>query len=271
MIADRAVVLARGLGTRMRRADAEALLTADQRRAADAGMKSMMPIGGRPFLDFVLSAIADAGVRRVALVVPPDYRELRERYESESPPRRVTIDFVVQPEPAGTADAVLWTEPWTGGTPFLVVNADNLYPADVLRALAALDEPGLPAFDADDLVRTSNIEPDRVRAFALIETDSSGYLRRIVEKPGPAEFARPGGSVRVSMNCWRFDHGIFGPCRDVPRSPRGEFELPVAVGLAVARGMRLKVIEGRGPVLDLSRRADAAEVARRLAGIAPQP
>ena len=28
------------------------------------------------------------------------------------------------------------------------------------------------------------------------------------------------------MNCWRFDARIFDACRDVPRSARGEFELP---------------------------------------------
>ena len=36
------------------------------------------------------------------------------------------------------------------------------------------------------------------------------------------------------MNCWRFDARIFDACRDVPRSARGELELPEAVGLAVA-------------------------------------
>ena len=50
-----------------------ARLTPDQQRAADAGRKAMMPINGRPFLDYVLSALADAGIRHVALVVAPDH------------------------------------------------------------------------------------------------------------------------------------------------------------------------------------------------------
>ena len=66
------------------------------------------------------------------------------------------------------------------------------------------------------------------------------------------------------MNCWRFDARIFDACRDVPRSARGEFELPEAVGLAVERGVRFRAVPARGPVLDLSRRADATDVARRL-------
>jgi len=46
--------------------------------------------------------------------------------------------------------------------------------------------------------------------------------------------------------------------------------LPEAVGLAVARGVRFRVIAARGPVLDLSRRADAADVERRLVGVEPR-
>jgi glucose-1-phosphate thymidylyltransferase len=73
------------------------------------------------------------------------------------------------------------------------------------------------------------------------------------------------------MNCWRFDARIFDACRDVPRSARGEHELPEAVGLAVRRGVRFRAVPAAGPVLDLSRRADAADVERRLAGVEPRP
>ena len=52
---DQVVVLARGLGTRMRKADPAVRLAAVQEAAADTGVKAMIPIG-RPFLDYVLSA-----------------------------------------------------------------------------------------------------------------------------------------------------------------------------------------------------------------------
>jgi glucose-1-phosphate thymidylyltransferase len=282
-----ALVLARGLGTRMQRADTGAALTDAQRRAADAGLKPLMPIAGRPFLDYVLSSLADAGLTRVGLVVAPAHEAIAAHYAA-SPPARVRLEFVVQPAARGTADAVLAAESWTEGRPFLVMNGDNLYPVRALADLASLDEPGLPAFDADDLVRSSNIPEDRIRAFALIEVDERGYLTGIVEKPPSlvlppdggsradaesetADSAVSGFSRKVSMNCWRFDAAIFDACRDVPRSARGEFELPEAVGLAVRRGARIRAIAAAGPVLDLSRRADAADVEHRLAGVEPRP
>jgi glucose-1-phosphate thymidylyltransferase len=73
------------------------------------------------------------------------------------------------------------------------------------------------------------------------------------------------------MNCWRFDHSIFAVCRDVERSPRGEYELPQAVALALTRGARFRALPARGPVLDLSARADIAGIADRLRGFDPRP
>jgi glucose-1-phosphate thymidylyltransferase len=159
---------------------------------------------------------------------------------------------------------VLAAEASIAGTSFLVLNADNLYPAAVLRELAALDEPGLPVFERAGLVQSSNIPDERVRAFALIEVDADGYLASITEKPSPDALERAGPRALVSMNCWRFDDRIFEACREVPRSIRGEFELPEAVALAVSRGVRFRAVRARGPVLDLSTRADAGEVERRL-------
>jgi len=257
----------------MQRADPEAALSAAQQRAADAGLKALMPIGGRPFVDYVIGALADAGLTRVGLVVAPQHEALAAHYAA-APPSRVELTFVVQRDALGTADAVLAAEAWVGEHPFLAMNADNLYPVEVLRELASLGEPGLPAFDAADLVRTSNIAEDRIRAFALVEIDDAGYLSRIVEKPdfdaGVASFRR-NDNESVSMNLWRFDARIFDACRAVARSPRGEYELPEAVALAVGRGVRFRAIRARGPVLDLSRRADAADVERRLAGVVARP
>jgi glucose-1-phosphate thymidylyltransferase len=177
----------------------------------------------------------------------------------------------VQADARGTADAVLAAERWNEDDPFLVMNGDNLYPVPTLSVLREMQEPGLPGFDAEDLVRSGNVAADRVRAFALVEQDADGYLTRIAEKPSVEDMNRLGPAARVSMNCWRFDPRIFDACRHVTPSPRGELELPAAVTLAMTRGMRFRVWPAPGPVLDLSRRADAADVSRRLAGTQPRP
>src|SRR3954471_10040849 len=109
----RAIILARGLGTRMREPDPGAALSHEQRHAADAGLKAMMPVNGRPFLDYVLGSVADAGVRDVALVVAPEHDALRQHLAAAAP-QRLRVDFVIQDAPRGTANAVLAAETWAG-------------------------------------------------------------------------------------------------------------------------------------------------------------
>jgi glucose-1-phosphate thymidylyltransferase len=278
----KAVLLARGLGSRMKEpADASAL-TPTQAAAAAAGAKGMMPIGNpstalgasgrlRPFLDFVLSALADAGCGEVCFVVAPDHAAIRHYYEGPGRPQRVRISYTVQEIANGTARAVQAAQAFAGRDPFLVLNSDNLYPASVLRSLVQLEGPGLPAYRRDSLVQESGFPPDRVIAFAAIEVDPQGFLTRIVEKPGRAYYDEAGPSALISMNVWRFDERIFDACRDVPLSQRGEYELPEAVGLAVARGVKFRAVPASGAVLDLSRRSDVALVNARLEGQEARP
>lgn len=262
MIAERttrALILARGLGTRMR-AGAGTPLDPAQAAAADAGLKAMMPFG-RPFLDFVLHALADAGIREAALVLGPEHERVREYYRA-LPTTRIAAGFVEQARPLGTADAVWSARDWAGRAPFIVLNADNLYPRQVLTRLAGGTGLALPGFARDSL----GIPMERIGSFALLETDARGRLTGITEKPGVDAVRLAGPDALISMNIWRFDDRILDPCRDVPVSLRGERELPQAVALAVARGADFDVFPARGPVLDLSRREDVPAVARALEG-----
>ena len=102
----KAVIMARGLGTRMRKPDESTPLNNAQLAAAGAGIKAMIPIG-RPFLDYVLSGLADAGFSHVGLVIGPEHQVVRDYYSIQAPPKRIHVDFAIQQQPLGTADAVL--------------------------------------------------------------------------------------------------------------------------------------------------------------------
>ena len=263
MAITRAVILARGLGTRMRRDDDAPTLDAGQAEAAKRGMKGMIPIG-RPFLDYVISALADSEIRDVCLVIGPEHDAIRAHYAATAF-TRVRVAFAVQAEALGTADAVAAARDCTGGESFLVLNSDNYYPVEAYRALRSVEGSGLVGFDYQALVKESNIPVERVRKFALVQCDAHGMLSGLVEKPDAATFERLIGSSLVSMNLWAFTPVIFEACARVTPSERGELELQDAVRIAREElGERFNVVPFSGAVLDLSSRADIPAVARAL-------
>jgi dTDP-glucose pyrophosphorylase len=276
----KAVILAAGRGTRMQAEDRDVPLTPDQTVAADSGIKAMIPVtvegvhpeNGRsshPFLDYSLSALADAGFTDVCIVVAPTDRAIRDRYTRAAIPTRFRVSLATQLEPAGTADALLAAEEFTAGEPFVVINSDNYYPSDVLASLRTAAGPACVGFSREGLLRRGDISADRIAAYAVLGVEPDGYLRRIIEKPDATTLASLGSQPEVSMNCWRLTSEIFRACRDVPPSPRNELELPAAVQYAIdVLGMRIRVIHVDAPVLDLSRRGDIPIVTERLRGIA---
>ena len=262
----KAVVLARGLGKRMRAPDEGTALAPEQAHAADTGVKAMIPVG-RPFLDYVLSAVADAGFTDVCLIVGPEHDAIREYYGREVETTRLRVSFAVQREPLGTADAVLAAEGFAAGDAFVVLNSDNYYPAAVLRLLREQKGPALPAFDRAGLLADGHIPPERIMRYALLDIGPDGYLRRIAEKPDESEAREFGEHAYVSMNVWLFTPAIFEACRRVTPSARGELELPNAVQWAIDHvDMKILAIPVEAPVLDLSHRADIPAVAARLEG-----
>jgi len=261
----KAVILARGLGRRMRAPSLDGHLHPSQAEVADTGLKAMMPFQ-RPFLDYSLSALADAGFEEACLVIASEHGVVRTHYTT-TPPQRIRVRFAVQPEPLGTANAVLAAEEFARTEHFLTMNSDNYYPLSALRMLRSLEEPAVALFRESSLI-AGGIPAERILKFAICSVSSDGYLSGIVEKPQGSDHA--GGLV--SLNCWRLPPSIFDACRRTSVSPRGEYELPTAVETAMRDfDIRFRVVVCGDPVLDLSSRADVATVAQKLRSITANP
>ena len=264
---DKAVILARGLGTRMRRLDASAPLDDRQAAVVATGVKALIPIG-RPFLDYVLSALADAGYRRVCLVVAPGHDAIHQYYGQKVQPRRIRIEFAVQQEPKGTADAVAAAESFADADPFLVINSDDYYPVEALRGLRDLEGCATALFERRSMFDGSNIPEERLKHFAVTRIDDQGFLQQIIEKPDEEALASLPQPLWLSMNCWRFGPSIFEACRDIGPSPRGELEITDAVQHAIdVLREPFQTVLVRAPVLDLTSRGDVASMAAKLQGV----
>lgn len=259
------IIFAAGRGTRLQ-APSNTSLTSAQSAAAAAGLKAAFPVHGRPWLDYVLSSLADAGFDEVGVIVRPGDTILRGRYTTKAL-SRIDVHFVTQDEPRGTAHALLAAESFVGARPFVVLNADNYYPVAGLVALREAGEPSTLAFSRAGLLANGQIEPERLARYAVLQRDAAGLLTDVIEKPDDVALVASDDAA-ISMNVWRFDERIFDACRDLAPSPRGELELPNAVRRGIRDlGLRIRAIPIDAPVLDLSHRADVPFVSEQLAGV----
>jgi dTDP-glucose pyrophosphorylase len=254
----------------MRSAASVAGLTPEQETAADAGVKGMIPIG-RPFLDYLISALADAGISDVCLVIGPEHQQVHEYYRRDVELTRVRLHFAIQEYPLGTADAVAAAESFADGEHVLALNSDNYYPIHTLRALRELGSAGVAVFEREALVRLGNIDADRIARFSVVRIDDEGMLRQIIEKPDADVIASLGTNVFVGMNSWSLPPEIYRACRGVSPSVRGERELQDAVQIARDEmGVEFRVLAFHDGVLDLSNRGDIMSVAERLRDTEPR-
>src|ERR671925_164859 len=116
-----AIILAAGFGTRLR---PHTLTTP----------KPLLPVRGRPILDWTLGALP-ASVDRVLVVV----NYLAEQIDAYLALQQHLHDWIAvrQREPRGTGDAVRCCREHLRSDRFLVLNGDDLYGARDLAALAA--------------------------------------------------------------------------------------------------------------------------------------
>jgi dTDP-glucose pyrophosphorylase len=268
IMCSKTIILAAGLGSRMRRADARASLAPAQAAMAEKGLKAMISFG-RPFLDFSLTNVADAGYSHVCLVIGPNHQRVREYYSGLSS-ERLEIEFAVQPLQLGTANALAAAVAFAGQDEVLVLNGDNYYPTEALRSLRETTGNAVVGFDRNSLIAQSNIPAERISAFSVMERDNEGFLETIIEKPSAALVDERAANISrlpllISMNCWRFRPSIFLACLAITPSPRGEYELPDAVIYTIRElGERYRVIPSSAGVLDLSNRSDIEGIQQRL-------
>jgi D-glycero-alpha-D-manno-heptose 1-phosphate guanylyltransferase len=105
------LILAGGLGKRLRAAYAD-------------GPKSLAPVAGRPFLDYLMSWLQVSGFSNVVLCVGYRTEQIRERYQ-KGRDWGLRISYSEENEPLGTAGAIKNAEALIQGDAFLVLNGDS--------------------------------------------------------------------------------------------------------------------------------------------------
>jgi bifunctional UDP-N-acetylglucosamine pyrophosphorylase/glucosamine-1-phosphate N-acetyltransferase len=201
-----AVVMAAGLGTRMK----------------SATPKHLHPLLGRRMVDWVIRAAQDAGVERIVVVASPDTAASFDG-----------VEVAIQQKPLGTGDAVRAARDALSGATGDVI---------VLNG----DVPALTPQVVNDLVETHrrenaagtvlSFEPADARAYGRIVRDGDGGLARIVEAgdASPEELAL----TEVNSGIYVFRAEKLWPALDrlEPHNVQGELYVTDTLGLLVGDG-----------------------------------
>ncbi len=96
--------------------------------AAVAGTlpKELLPVAGKPLLQWTLDEAAAAGIERAVIVTSPGKPQIAQ-FLSAHPPVRPSVSIVVQPEPRGLGDAITCARAAAGDDDVAVLLPDNLF------------------------------------------------------------------------------------------------------------------------------------------------
>lgn len=183
----RAMILAAGRGERMR-------------PLTDHTPKSLLPVGGRPLIEWHLDKLARAGCREVVI----NHAWLGEQIEARLGGGErfgLSIRYSAEGEALETAGGIAKALPLLGDAPFLVVNADIFTAAEYAGLLART--PPLAEGSLAHLVLVSNPEHHPRGDFAL----ASGR----VDDEGPSRLTFSGIGI--------YHPGLFAPIRAGTRAP----------------------------------------------------
>ncbi|MBU2887590.1 nucleotidyltransferase family protein [Gilvimarinus agarilyticus] len=147
----KAMILAAGLGKRMR-------------PLTDTLPKPLIPVRGKPLIEWHLERLADARISEVLINISYLGDKIRQALGDGSR-WGLQITYSEESEPLETGGAIRYAAHWLGDEPFLLVNADVFTQFD----FATLTRRGLPASELGHLVLVPNPEFKPRGDFDLID------------------------------------------------------------------------------------------------------
>ncbi len=196
--------------------------------------KQILPVYDKPMIYYPLSVLMLAGIREILIISTPrdilSFQELLGDGEKFG----IKLEYAVQDEPNGLAEAFIVGEEFIGNSPVALVLGDNIfYGSDFGNRLqkAATLKSGSIIFGC--YVK----DP---RAYGVIEIDENRNAISIEEKPEnpKSSFAVPG--------LYFFDNDVIEIAKDIQPSARGEKEITSVIDYYL-KNKKLKVeVMGRG-------------------------
>jgi len=196
--------------------------------------KQLLPVYDKPMIYYPLSVLMMAGMREILIITTPRDEPAFRALLGDGSQWGIRLDYAVQPEPGGLAQAFLIGREFIAGDPSCLILGDNIfYGGGLMPSLKAAAGRADGATVFGYWVR----DPER---YGVAEFAADGTVIGLEEKP-----AAPKSNYAVT-GIYFYDSQVCDLVDELRPSPRGELEITDLNQIYLGRGqLRLERL-GRG-------------------------
>jgi glucose-1-phosphate thymidylyltransferase len=174
--------------------------------------KQLLPVYDKPLIYYPLSTLLIAGINEILIITKPNEVNLFQDLLGDGSDLGIEIAYEVQRNPNGLAEAFIIGEKFIGNSKVSLILGDNIFYGPglgrSLRKNVDISGAKIFAYHVSD--------PER---YGVVEVDTSGKPRSIVEKPQKflSHLAGPG--------LYFYDNSVVERAKNLKPSSRGELEI----------------------------------------------